>query len=69
MAENQFEIAYAPRILRNLTEICAEMGVGTDKVKLWVSLGAPIAVSNDDGRARYSAEAAALQLWRVREGQ
>lgn len=57
-------IAYNPRILKSLTEICAEMGVGPDTVRDWVMKGAPIACEGAGSRARYSAEAAALQKWR-----
>lgn len=58
-------IAYAPKILRNLEEICAEMGVSAKAVRRWASDGAPIAVDGSGNKARYSAEAAALQAWRV----
>ncbi len=56
---------YAPRILRSLTEICAEMGVGQETVRRWVDEGAPIVVENEGTRSRYSTEVAALQGWRL----
>ena len=58
-------IAYAPKILRNLEEICAEMGVSAKIVRRWALDGAPIAVDKSACKVRYSAEAAALQAWRV----
>ena len=60
------EITYTPRILRSMAEICVEMGVGEQMVLSWVSAGAPIAVEGAKNRRRYSAEAAALQLWRLK---
>lgn len=60
------EVAYMPRILRNMNEICAEMGVHQGIVKLWAEEGAPISVEGTGVRTRYSAEAAALQKWRIR---
>lgn len=59
-------VPYVPRILRNMKEICSEMGVCSKVVRRWVSSGAPIAVEGRDRRVRYSAEAARLQLWRER---
>lgn len=56
---------YNPRILKSLVEICAEMGVGKETIQAWISLGAPIAVEHEGGRTRYSAELAALHVWRV----
>lgn len=61
--------AYMPRILKNLTEICAEMGVGKDTVKEWIDMGAPIVVEQEGGRARYSAELAALHEWRLEQSR
>ena len=61
-------IAYVPKILRNLEEICSEMGVSAKVVRRWVRDGAPIAVDKSANRIRYSAEAARLQLWRETEG-
>lgn len=59
-------IAYMPKILRNLEEICSEMGVSAKVVRRWVSEGAPIAVDcSGSNKVRYSAEAATLQAWRV----
>lgn len=62
-------IVYNPRILRSMAEICVEMGVSEQKVLDWKSQGAPIAVEGVDNRARYSAESAALQKWRVDNSQ
>jgi len=56
---------YPPKNLRNMAEICEEMGVGEKTVKAWVKKGAPIAVEGDGRRVRYSAEAATLQSWRL----
>ena len=61
-------IAYVPKILRNLEEICSEMGVSAKVVRRWVRDGAPIAVDKSANRIRYRAEAARLQLWRETEG-
>ncbi len=58
------QVAYVPKILRNMAEICKEMGVGPKTVKKWVEQGAPIAVEGDGGKKRYSSEAIKLQLWR-----
>ena len=58
------QISYMPKILRNMAEICEEMGVGEKTVKAWVKRGAPIAVEGDGRRVRYSAEMARLQAWR-----
>ena len=58
------QVAYVPKILRNMSEICKEMGVGPKTVKKWVEQGAPIAVEGDGGKKRYSSEAIKLQLWR-----
>lgn len=59
------QVAYVPKILRNMAEICKEMGVGEKTVKAWIKKGAPIAVEGDGSRARYSAEIAKLQTWRT----
>lgn len=61
-------ITYAPKILRNLAEICEEMGVSAKVVRRWVRDGAPIAVDKSANRIRYSAETARLQFWRDNEG-
>ena len=58
------QVAYVPKILRNMAEICKEMGVGPKTVKKWEEQGAPIAVEGDGGKKRYSSEAIKLQLWR-----
>lgn len=58
------QVSYVPKILRNMTEICEEMGVGEKTVKAWIKKGAPIAVEGEGRRARYSAEVARLQAWR-----
>lgn len=57
------QVAYLPKILRNLSEICDEMGVGEKTVKKWVENGAPIAVEGNGCKTRYSTEALRLQLW------
>ncbi|MCD7984148.1 MAG: MerR family transcriptional regulator [Desulfovibrio sp.] len=57
-------VSYTPKILRNMAEICEEMGVGEKTVKKWVKQGAPVAVEGDGRRVRYSAEVARLQAWR-----
>lgn len=57
--------AVSPKILRSMREICGEMGVGEKTVKKWVKQGAPVAVEGRGSRKRYSAEAAALQNWRI----
>lgn len=62
--EQQAQVSYVPKILRNMAEICEEMGVGEKTVKAWVKRGAPIAVEGDGRRVRYSAEMARLQAWR-----
>lgn len=54
-----------PVFLRSMLEICACMGVGKETVQEWISLGAPIAVERQGRSVRYSAEAVALQNWRV----
>ena len=57
-------VSYTPKILRNMNEICEEMGVGPKTVKKWVEQGAPIAVEGEGRNKRYSAEIACLQKWR-----
>lgn len=59
------KITYTPRILRNMREIVETMRVGREKVFRWIELGAPICVENENGRPCYSAEAGALQNWRL----
>ncbi len=63
--QKQVQVSYMPKILRNMAEICEEMGVGEKTVKLWVKRGAPVAIEGEGRRVRYSAEAARLQAWRV----
>lgn len=58
------QVAYVPKILRNMAEICKEMGVGPKTVKKWVEQGAPIAVEGDGRKVRYSTEMVRLQAWR-----
>lgn len=65
--ERQAQVSYVPKILRNMAEICEEMGVGEKTVKAWIKRGAPIAVEGDGRRVRYSAEMARLQAWRLCE--
>lgn len=60
---------YSPLILRNLTEICAHMGVGPETVKNWISEGAPIAAEGGGVKTRYSCEARELQAWRLRRSE
>lgn len=60
----QAQVSYVPKILRNMAEICEEMGVGEKTVKAWIKKGAPIAVEGDGRKVRYSAEMARLQAWR-----
>lgn len=57
-------VAYAPKILRNMAEICKEMGVGPKTVKKWVEQGAPIAVEGDGRKRKYSSETVRLMMWR-----
>lgn len=59
------QVAYMPLVLRNMEEICEVMGVGRKTVQKWVTQGAPIAVHGAERRKRYSAEAVALQDWRI----
>ena len=58
------QVVYVPKILRNMAEICEEMGVGEKTVKAWIKKGAPIAVEGDGRKVRYSSEMARLQVWR-----
>ncbi len=64
MAEREMVVVYAPMILRSLAEIKEAFGVGERQIKLWVRQGAPIAVEGEGSKARYSAEAIRLQVWR-----
>lgn len=66
--EWQAQVSYVPKILRNMAEICEEMGVGEKTVKAWVKRGAPIAVEGDGRNIRYSSESARLQNWRIKSG-
>lgn len=63
-SSTQAQVSYVPKILRNMAEICEEMGVGEKTVKSWVQKGAPIAVEGDGRKVRYSAESLRLQNWR-----
>ena len=62
--ELQAQVNYVPKILRNMAEICREMGVGEKMIRAWVEQGAPIAVEGQGKKLRYSAEVSALQSWR-----
>lgn len=64
MPEQPIVVAYQPKILRNMREICEEMGVCSRTVKKWVMQGAPIAKEGKGKNIRYSAESAKLQSWR-----
>lgn len=64
MDKREIVVAFSPKILRSLGEICEEMGVGEKTVRQWAAQGAPIAVEGEGKRVRYSAEAASLQAWR-----
>ena len=64
LPQNMLRISYVPKVLRNLQEICEEMGVGEKIVRRWAAQGAPIAVEGKGKKVRYSAEAAKLQAWR-----
>ena len=57
-------VSYTPKVLRNMAEICEEMGVSSHVVRKWVSMGAPIAIEGMGTKRRYSAETVRLQLWR-----
>lgn len=63
--DTEMTVAYTPHILKTIGEICDAFGVGEKIVKQWAAAGAPIAVEGLGGRTRYSAEAAALQDWRI----
>lgn len=60
-------VAYEPKILRSLVEICEIFGVGSWQVKQWVRQGAPIVVDGEKNRTRYTTEVMRLQLWRERQ--
>lgn len=62
--EHWSRVAYQPKILRTMREICEEMGVGEKRVKAWIEQGAPVAVERSGDRVWYSAESARLQAWR-----
>lgn len=66
MQESQ-TVAYMPCLLKSMTEICKQFGVGRRQVRGWIQAGAPIAVEGQGARARYSAELLRLQLWRERQ--
>ena len=65
MMERQIVVAYQPKILRNMREICDEMGVCSKTVKKWVQLGAPIVIEGQGKKMRYSTETIQLQCWRA----
>lgn len=48
---------------RTMSDICAKMGVGSNTVREWVRLGAPILVKGKGKRKRYSASSEKLQEW------
>ena len=60
----QVTVVYSPKILRTLTDICSEFGVGEEQVKTWFSMGAPIVVEGKGSKMRYSTEVGKLQSWR-----
>lgn len=62
---NGSTIAYMPTILSSKKAIAGVFGVSVKTVNKWIQLGAPIAVEGDASGARYSAEIAALQEWRL----
>lgn len=57
------QVAYVPKILRNMAEICKEMGVGRNMVRKWVNEGAPIVTYGRCGKKRYLSEAMMLYQW------
>ena len=57
-------VSYTPKILKNMVEICEEMGVGPKTVKKWVEKGAPIAVEGEGRKRKYSSETVRLMMWR-----
>lgn len=63
------DAGYTPKVLKNLVEICAEMGVGRETVMKWIDLGAPIAVEYIGKSPRYSCEARELQAWRIKNAR
>lgn len=67
--ELQAQVSYVPKILRNMAEICDEMGVGKATIKAWVKAGAPITVEGAEKKMRYSAETMQLQSWRKLKSQ
>ncbi len=58
-------IVYSPKILTSLKQIRETFGVSVDTVREWAKDGAPIVVEGSSNGARYSAEVAALQEWRL----
>ena len=59
-------VAYVPCLLKSMTDICKQLGVGRKQVRAWIRAGAPIAVEGDGARTKYSAELLRLQIWRER---
>ena len=49
-------VAYVPCLLKSMTDICKQFGVGRKQVRAWIRAGAPIAVEGDGARTKYSAE-------------
>lgn len=55
---------YKATPLNSLKDICRTFGVGKDRVKQWISMGAPIGREENGKKVTYFAETAKLQLWR-----
>lgn len=55
---------YKATPLNSLKDICRTFGVGKDRVKQWISMGAPIGREEHGKKVTYFAETAKLQLWR-----
>lgn len=66
---DDMKIAYAPKVLRSMREICEVMGVGAKTVRRWSAAGAPIAVEGEGSKTRYSVEVMQLQAWRVTQAR
>ena len=65
MVEQQIVVTYHPKFLRNMREICEEMGVCSKTVKKWVKQGAPLVIEGQGKKTRYSTDTIHLQCWRV----